>query len=116
MWVFWKKSGKKTKKMSFFLGLVLGVAFGVGLVIAFVHSENSRSKQRTELVRKNHGILCLDHLVFVIDGIGKVGRTHTLTGLNSFLPKNTKKNWFEYLGRIGGYWFLLVFGVALDWK
>lgn len=77
--------------MSFFLGLVLGVAFGVGLVIAFVHSENSRSKQRTELVRKNHGILCLDHLVFVIDSIGKVGRTHTLTGLNSFSTKKHKK-------------------------
>ncbi|KAJ0989511.1 hypothetical protein J5N97_007867 [Dioscorea zingiberensis] len=35
--------------MAFFLGLVLGIAFGVGLVIAFVHSENSRSKHRTEL-------------------------------------------------------------------
>lgn len=35
--------------MSFFLGLVLGVAVGVGLVIAFVRSENSRSKRRTEL-------------------------------------------------------------------
>lgn len=36
--------------MSFFLGLVLGVAVGVGLIIAFVRSENSRSKRRTELV------------------------------------------------------------------
>ncbi|KAH7659965.1 Enolase-like N-terminal protein [Dioscorea alata] len=35
--------------MSFFLGLVLGVAVGVGLIIAFVRSENSRSKRRTEL-------------------------------------------------------------------
>ncbi|XP_058115645.1 synaptotagmin-5 isoform X2 [Magnolia sinica] len=35
--------------MSFFVGLVLGIAFGVGLVIAFVNSENSRSKRRSEL-------------------------------------------------------------------
>eukprot|EP00262_Sarcandra_glabra_P017682 TRINITY_DN6143_c0_g1_i1.p1 TRINITY_DN6143_c0_g1~~TRINITY_DN6143_c0_g1_i1.p1 ORF type:complete len:568 (-),score=106.91 TRINITY_DN6143_c0_g1_i1:214-1917(-) len=35
--------------MSFFEGLVLGIAFGVALVIAFVHSENKRSKQRCEL-------------------------------------------------------------------
>ncbi|XXG52103.1 hypothetical protein AAC387_Pa03g0504 [Persea americana] len=35
--------------MSFFLGLVLGIACGVGLVIAFVRSENSRSKLRCEL-------------------------------------------------------------------
>lgn len=43
-------------KMSFFLGLVLGIACGVGLVIAFVRSENSRSKLRCELVRKNHDL------------------------------------------------------------
>lgn len=35
--------------MSFFVGLVLGITFGIGLVIAFVHSENSRSKHRSEL-------------------------------------------------------------------
>nr|CAD1825814.1 unnamed protein product [Ananas comosus var. bracteatus] len=35
--------------MSFFLGLVLGVAFGIGLVIAFARSQNSRSAQRREL-------------------------------------------------------------------
>ncbi|XP_068641603.1 synaptotagmin-5-like [Aristolochia californica] len=35
--------------MSFFLGLIMGLAFGVGLVIAFVHSENYRSKRRSDL-------------------------------------------------------------------
>ncbi|XP_073004423.1 synaptotagmin-5-like [Typha latifolia] len=35
--------------MSFFVGLVLGVAFGVGLVMAFAHCENYRAKQRSEL-------------------------------------------------------------------
>ncbi|KAJ4951037.1 hypothetical protein NE237_027869 [Protea cynaroides] len=35
--------------MSFFFGLVIGITFGVGLIIAFVHSENIRSKRRSEL-------------------------------------------------------------------
>ncbi|KAK1300105.1 Synaptotagmin-5 [Acorus calamus] len=35
--------------MGFLMGLVIGVAFGVGLVIAFVHSENTRSRRRSEL-------------------------------------------------------------------
>ncbi|XP_042426641.1 synaptotagmin-5-like isoform X2 [Zingiber officinale] len=35
--------------MGFFLGLFLGVVVGVGLVMAFVHSENGRSKRRGEL-------------------------------------------------------------------
>ncbi|KAJ8641266.1 hypothetical protein MRB53_017960 [Persea americana] len=35
--------------MSFFIGLVLGIAFGVGLVVAFVHVENSRSSRRCDL-------------------------------------------------------------------
>ncbi|XP_073013285.1 synaptotagmin-5-like isoform X1 [Typha latifolia] len=35
--------------MAFFLGLVLGVAFGIGVVIAFARSENSRSRRRREL-------------------------------------------------------------------
>lgn len=37
--------------MSFFIGLVLGIAFGVGLVVAFVHLEKSRSSRRCNLVR-----------------------------------------------------------------
>ncbi|CAL9173832.1 unnamed protein product [Musa hybrid cultivar] len=35
--------------MSFFVGIVLGIAFGLGLVIAFARSETSRSKRRREL-------------------------------------------------------------------
>ncbi|XP_042500743.1 synaptotagmin-5 [Macadamia integrifolia] len=35
--------------MSFFFGLVVGITFGIGLIIAFVHSENIRSKRRSEL-------------------------------------------------------------------
>ncbi|WOL19076.1 synaptotagmin-5-like [Canna indica] len=35
--------------MGFFLGLVLGVIVGVGLVMAFARSENARSKRRGEL-------------------------------------------------------------------
>ncbi|XP_077237973.1 calcium-dependent lipid-binding (CaLB domain) family protein isoform X1 [Tasmannia lanceolata] len=35
--------------MSFFMGLVLGIAFGIGIIIAFVHAENLRSKRRCEL-------------------------------------------------------------------
>ncbi|OAY78537.1 Synaptotagmin-5 [Ananas comosus] len=35
--------------MSFFVGLVMGIAFGIGLVMAFVRFENSRAKQRSEL-------------------------------------------------------------------
>ncbi|XP_043718624.1 synaptotagmin-5-like isoform X2 [Telopea speciosissima] len=35
--------------MSFFFGLVIGITFGIGLIIAFVHSENTRSKRRSEL-------------------------------------------------------------------
>ncbi|RWR82535.1 synaptotagmin-5-like protein [Cinnamomum micranthum f. kanehirae] len=35
--------------MSFFIGLVLGIAFGVGLVAAFVHVESSRSSRRCDL-------------------------------------------------------------------
>lgn len=38
------------RRMSFFLGIVLGIAFGLGLVIAFARSETSRSKRRRELV------------------------------------------------------------------
>ncbi|XP_010241602.1 PREDICTED: synaptotagmin-5-like [Nelumbo nucifera] len=35
--------------MSFFVGLFFGIALGVGLIVAFVHSENIRSKRRSEL-------------------------------------------------------------------
>ncbi|XP_065016354.1 synaptotagmin-5-like isoform X2 [Musa acuminata AAA Group] len=35
--------------MGFFVGLFLGVVIGVGLVMAFAHSENARSKRRGEL-------------------------------------------------------------------
>ncbi|KAG0498278.1 hypothetical protein HPP92_002584 [Vanilla planifolia] len=35
--------------MGFFLGLVLGIAFGIGLVVLFVRSENSRAKSRSDL-------------------------------------------------------------------
>ncbi|KAJ8470593.1 hypothetical protein OPV22_024936 [Ensete ventricosum] len=35
--------------MGFFVGLFLGVVIGVGLVMAFAHSENARSKRRAEL-------------------------------------------------------------------
>uniref|UniRef100_A0A1D1XKJ4 Extended synaptotagmin-3 n=1 Tax=Anthurium amnicola TaxID=1678845 RepID=A0A1D1XKJ4_9ARAE len=35
--------------MGFLLGLVMGVALGLGLVVAFVYSENSRSRGRSEL-------------------------------------------------------------------
>lgn len=36
--------------MSFFLGLVIGIVVGLGLIVAFVRSENARSKSRSELV------------------------------------------------------------------
>lgn len=36
--------------MSFFSGLVLGVALGIGLIFAFAYLENVRSKRRSELV------------------------------------------------------------------
>lgn len=36
--------------MSFILGVVIGVTFGLAIIIAFVKSENARSKYRTELV------------------------------------------------------------------
>lgn len=36
--------------MEFLLGLVLGLAAGVALIIAFVQLENFRSKKRAELV------------------------------------------------------------------
>ncbi|KAF8393146.1 hypothetical protein HHK36_021387 [Tetracentron sinense] len=35
--------------MSFFVGLVIGITVGIGLIVAFVHSENTRSKCRSEL-------------------------------------------------------------------
>ncbi|XP_022883324.1 synaptotagmin-5-like [Olea europaea var. sylvestris] len=35
--------------MGFFVGLVIGVVFGLGLIVAFVRSENARSKQRSDL-------------------------------------------------------------------
>lgn len=35
--------------MSFFLGLVIGIVVGLGLIVAFVRSENARSKSRSEL-------------------------------------------------------------------
>ncbi|KAJ0984331.1 hypothetical protein J5N97_002687 [Dioscorea zingiberensis] len=35
--------------MAFLLGLVLGLAAGVAIIIAFIHSENSRSKHRVEM-------------------------------------------------------------------
>lgn len=36
--------------MAFLFGIVIGIAFGLALVIAFVKSENTRSKRRCELV------------------------------------------------------------------
>lgn len=36
--------------MSFVLGVVFGIAFGLAIIVAFVKSENARSKQRTDLV------------------------------------------------------------------
>ncbi|CAA2963637.1 synaptotagmin-5-like [Olea europaea subsp. europaea] len=35
--------------MGFFAGLVIGVVFGLGLIVAFVRSENARSKKRSDL-------------------------------------------------------------------
>ncbi|KAJ9688764.1 hypothetical protein PVL29_014422 [Vitis rotundifolia] len=35
--------------MSFFLGLVMGITVGIGLIVLFVRSENTRSKQRSDL-------------------------------------------------------------------
>uniref|UniRef100_A0A2P2K0A1 Synaptotagmin-5-like n=1 Tax=Rhizophora mucronata TaxID=61149 RepID=A0A2P2K0A1_RHIMU len=35
--------------MSFFVGLVIGVAVGLALIVGFVRSENARSKHRSEL-------------------------------------------------------------------
>ncbi|GAB4828233.1 Synaptotagmin-5 [Ancistrocladus abbreviatus] len=35
--------------MSFFVGLVIGIAFGIAIIVLFVRSENARSKQRTQL-------------------------------------------------------------------
>ncbi|KAL3353009.1 hypothetical protein AABB24_020812 [Solanum stoloniferum] len=35
--------------MSFVLGVVFGIAFGLAIIVAFVKSENARSKQRTDL-------------------------------------------------------------------
>ncbi|CAA7397816.1 unnamed protein product [Spirodela intermedia] len=35
--------------MGFLVGLILGVLLGLGLVVAFVYSENSRSRRRSEL-------------------------------------------------------------------
>lgn len=36
-------------EMSFFLGLVMGITVGIGLIVVFVRSENNRSKQRSDL-------------------------------------------------------------------
>ena len=36
-------------EMSFFLGLVMGITVGIGLIVMFVRSENSRSKRRSDL-------------------------------------------------------------------
>ncbi|MCD7463658.1 Synaptotagmin-5 [Datura stramonium] len=35
--------------MSFVLGVVIGIAFGLAIIVAFVKSENARSKRRTDL-------------------------------------------------------------------
>ncbi|XP_060210079.1 synaptotagmin-5-like isoform X1 [Lycium barbarum] len=35
--------------MSFILGVVIGIVFGVGIIVAFVKSENGRAKQRIDL-------------------------------------------------------------------
>ncbi|KAF9613832.1 hypothetical protein IFM89_012364 [Coptis chinensis] len=35
--------------MSFFFGLIVGVLFGIGIIVAFVNCENTRSKKRTDL-------------------------------------------------------------------
>lgn len=48
--------------MAFLLGLFLGVVVGVGLVMAFVRSENYRSKRRSELV---HSFLALLYRCFM---------------------------------------------------
>ncbi|RWV87791.1 hypothetical protein GW17_00050184, partial [Ensete ventricosum] len=46
------------RRMSFFLGIVLGIAFGLGLVIAFARSETSRSKRRRDLLKwLNHELI-----------------------------------------------------------
>ncbi|KAJ3677246.1 hypothetical protein LUZ60_002970 [Juncus effusus] len=35
--------------MAFLLGLVIGIAFGIGLIVAFAKKENARSRKRSEL-------------------------------------------------------------------
>uniref|UniRef100_A0A5B6ZBU4 Putative synaptotagmin-5-like n=1 Tax=Davidia involucrata TaxID=16924 RepID=A0A5B6ZBU4_DAVIN len=37
--------------MGFFLGLVFGIALGIGLIIGLAHSENIRSKRRSDLAK-----------------------------------------------------------------
>ncbi|RWW26550.1 hypothetical protein GW17_00009062, partial [Ensete ventricosum] len=44
-----RKPAAGAPPMGFFVGLFLGVVIGVGLVMAFAHSENARSKRRAEL-------------------------------------------------------------------
>lgn len=43
--------GREVSRMGFLSGLILGIAFGIGVVVVFVRSENSRSKIRRDLVR-----------------------------------------------------------------
>lgn len=52
--------------MGFFMGLVLGLACGLGLIVAFVHVENARSKMRRDLVRLLSLLLLLVFWLFFL--------------------------------------------------
>lgn len=51
------KAGRQA--MSFVVGLVIGLVVGLGLIVAFVRSENARSKSRSQLVLPPLLFLCV---------------------------------------------------------
>jgi hypothetical protein len=52
--------------MSFFVGLIFGLAVGLALIVGFVKSENARSKLRSELVSRYLSYFDVNYVVLTI--------------------------------------------------
>jgi NAD/NADP transhydrogenase beta subunit len=52
---------RNTETMSFFIGMIIGISVGIGLIVAFAKYENIRSMRRSQLVNP------IESLVFIND-------------------------------------------------
>lgn len=48
--------------MGFFFGMIIGIAIGIGLIVAFARAERIRSKCRSDLVHYNSNQILLHHV------------------------------------------------------